>query len=690
MASPKRKAVLLFFLLILLWQVAFNTLLLPQHSFRKYSVNALKFLEHPVPDERLLDFSPLYLALHVGINAAGIPSWSVVPFLQILLSVLSLFLLYRTLLGRVSLGAAAGAVLLAALYPAYNLYTFCQEPELLLFFLNILGLYYTLARPSPLGGGLAFTLAVLTRPSVFPLAFLAGLFQRSRRWLYYFLLACGILVLLGVSWWAAGSPTLSYMSPGTVFYEGNNPHAAGVASMYPPVIKLWENAIGSREADYAHVLYRRASAFETGRTLPLTSHQVFWIRKALRWAWDHPLAWARLTAGKAWSALGNREVHDIISLVLVEERMGGMRAFGFGLFAALALTGLLAFRGRIPALIWIGAGWTSLTLLLFYFTSRQRMGLFAFVLFLTAFGLEAIRRNKGWLLSATAVLAFTLWTPFPVASYLGTFSQIQASGHLREEVSRDIKRQQWDRASVHMAECIREAPFLAPYHSSPFLAFEGGNPFAQALRLKERPIGPYELGLLYFGNGMYGRALEVFESIRRHREQRHFYAVEPPLYYIAVCQARLGRTEESLAAVEEARRRFPGNGPVMALADAAGKPQDLLRYHDLLSASWYRGRALFHLARYAEALPHFERIVQAAPELLTAREYLAICHARTGNFQGMAEELSALVSRNNEASLIPQWQDITREMEARFSGDPLYADLLTRMRILFPPPLPQN
>ena len=126
----------------------------------------------------------------------------------------------------------------------------------------------------------------------------------------------------------------------------------------------------------------------------------------------------------------------------------------------------------------------------------------------------------------------------------------------------------------------------------------------------------------------------------------------------------------------------------MALAQALGKTEDLLRYHDLLSASWYLGRAYFQLGRYDKALPHFEKLVEAAPELLPAREYLAICCARTGNFKGMATHLSAIVAQKNEASLLPQWQDVIAELETHYKGDPLYADLLTRMRILFPPPLP--
>ena len=686
--APKSRAVLLFFLCILLWQVVFNTLLLPQHSFRKYSLNALKFIEHPVPDERLMDFSPLYFFGHVALNLVHIPSWSVVPILQLFLSVLALYLLHKTLLNLVSPAAAAATVVLAALYPTYNLYAICQEPELLLFFLNILGVYFTLARPNPAGSGAAFTLAFLTRPSLLPLALIAGLFQKKRRALFYIPVAAGVVMLLGFAWWAAGTPTLSYMSPGTVFYEGNNPHATGVASVYPPVIKLWENYFGGKEADYAHVLYRKASALETGTPSSLPGHQAFWLKKALRWAGDHPLAWGRLLLEKLWSAAGNREVHDILSLTLVQKHIGFAGLFGFGLFFALGMIGLLAMRGRIPPLILAGAAWAVLTMALFYFTSRQRMGLFTFILYLAAFGVDALRKSRLWILPAAALFIASLFPSPSVRAYLETHREIPQAGILREQVTACLAKKDFNGASDAMAKCIREAPYMALYHSSPFLAFEGGSPFSQALRRLEPPPDPYNLGLLYFAVGDYSKACEAFEHVRTRAAGKHFYAVEPPLYYIAVCRMRLNQPEEARRALDEGMGRFPGNGPLMALAQAFGVKANMLRYHDLLSVSWYIGRAHFHLGHYREALPCFQRIVGAAPEILPAREYLGICQARTGNFQGMAEQISAIVSVRNEAGLIPLWQEVIAELEARKGGDPLYTDFLSRMRILFPRPLP--
>jgi hypothetical protein len=687
-STPKSRAVLLFFLCILLWQVVLNTLLLPQHSFRKYSLNALKFIEHPVPDERLMDFSPLYFFGHAALNLVHVPSWNVVPVLQLFLSVLALYLLYRTLLNLVSPAAAAGTAVLAALYPAYNMYVFCQEPELVLIFLNILGVYFTLARPSAIGGGAAFTLAFLTRPSLFPLALAAGLFQKRRRGLYYIPVAAGILMLLGFSWWAAGTPTLSYMSPGTVFYEGNNPHATGVASVYPPIIKLWENFFGGREADYAHVLYRKASALEAGRPLSLAAHQAFWMKKALHWAGDHPAAWAKLVLAKLWSAAGNREVHDILSLTLVQKRIAFAGWFGFGIFFALGAVGLLAVRGRIPPLILAGAAWAVLTMALFYFTSRQRMGLFTFILYLAAFGLEAIRKSRWWALPAAALFLASLVPSPPVRAHVETDLEIPKAGNLREDVTAAFSKKDFTGASEAMTRCIREAPYLALYHSSPFLAFKGGSPYSQALLLPDTGGDPYNLGLLYFAAGDPAKAAAVFEGIRTRTPGKDFYAVEPPLYYIAVCRTNLNQPEEARRALDEALDRFPGNGPVMALARALGRPADLLRYHDRLSASWYLGRVCVHLKRFAPAVPHFEFIVKAAPEILPAREYLGICQAKTGNFQGMAEQISAIVSARNEAGLIPLWQEVIAELEARKGGDPLYTDFLSRMRILFPRPLP--
>lgn len=682
----RKRLLLLFFLGIVLWQVAFNTLLLPQHSFLKYPINAQKFLDHPVPDDRWLDFSPLYFFLHLGLAAIGIHSWSVIPTLQILLSALALWLFYRTARTFAGEGAALAVAGLAAAYPAYNFYVFCEEPELLLFLLNMAGLYFTVARPSPAGAGGAFALSVMTRPSALPLALLAGLFQKKRRWLYFLPVAAALAFLLVFSWWATGAPTLAYMSPGTVFYEGNNPEAQGIASMYPPVIKLWESAFSAKEADYAHVLYRRASAAEAGRPLSLTEHHRFWAGKALAFLSGHPGAAIRLGLRKLRLAFGNAEVHDIFSLTLVQRRMGPFGTFGFGLFAALGLLGAAAAWRRAPPLVLWGTAWSLATLCIFYFTSRQRMGFLGFMLFLAALGVEAIRRRPQLLLPAAALFALTLLPPRAMTAYHRMDAEIHAAGGLRMDAKRWDAQRDFPRAAEAMTRCIAAAPYLAPIHPSPFIAYDTGDPYSGALRRLPPPEDPYNRGLLHFFALEDQEALLAFEEVRRRPAGKHFYAIEPPLYYIAISQERLGRSAEAEAALDEALRRFPGNAAVEGLARALGRRVPPGRYHDRLTADYFTGRALFLLDRYADALPLFERAAETAPEILILREQITLCQAYTGHFQAMAVGLDSIRKTDNQVSMLPHWQRVARGMEQRFGTDPLYDRFIGRLRMLFPPP----
>jgi tetratricopeptide (TPR) repeat protein len=682
----RRRLVLLFFLGVLLWQVVFNTLLLPQHQFRKYPLNTLKFLAHPEPGERWLDFSPLYFLLHLGINATGLPSWTIVPTLQVLLSALALWLFYRTARTFASEGAALAAAALAALYPAYNFYVFCQEPELLLFLLNLTGVFFTVARPLPSAAGCAFGLGVLARPSVLPLALLAGLFQKRRRWVYYLPLAAALGLLLAFARWAVGTPTLAYMSPGTVFYEGNNPEAEGIASMYPTVIKLWEDSFSGREADFAHALYRRASAAEARRPLTLAEHHRLWSRKALAFLAEHPATAARLVLQKVRLAFGNAEVHDIFSLVLVQEKVGPFGLFGFGPFGALALVGLAVGWRRAPPLVLWGAASSLATLCVFYFTSRQRMGFFGFALFLAALGLEAVRRRPWLLAPAGALLALSLVPPPALTAYNGSFQEIRRAGDFRNEATRRMKARDMVGAADALTRCMREAPYLAVLHSSPFLPFPTGDPFTSALRDLPPPPDPYNRGLLRFNALDWAGAREAFEAVRGRPAGKHFYAVEPPLYYIALCEKLLGQDARARDALDEALRRFPGNAAVEGLARAFGAPLPPGRYHDRLTADYFDGRALFLLERYGEALPRFQRAMETAPEMLVLHEHAALCHAYAGNFQAMANELNTIVTQRNEISMLPRWQRMTRELEERFGADPLYEEFLARLRVLFPPP----
>ncbi|MFC1851518.1 tetratricopeptide repeat protein [candidate division CSSED10-310 bacterium] len=680
------KFLLLFFLLILLWQVIFNFFLFPQKVFYKYAINSQKFIDQPVPDERWLDFSPLYLWIHIALNTVKLDSWRVLPLVQILVANLALFLFYRIMCLYISNFSAALSVVFIALYPTFNLYTVCQEPEVFIFFLNIAGLFFTLVKESSFLSGTFFALSVLARPSALPFVILVGFFQKKNKVTYFLPLVMILIMMLCFAWWATGSPTLTYMSPGTVFYEGNNPHTPGLAPHYPAPLKIWELSFPTKKSDFAHVLYRKISTFEAGETLSLADHQFFWLRKVFHFILDCPGDWLQLMVNKLWFSLINKEIHDIFSLVEVEGKLSYYAYFSFGIFVSLALLGIVFQYRRIPFLIFGGTMWYLTSLTLFYVTSRQRMAFFTFVIFLAAFGLEEIRKRKYLAGVLLIIFSITLIQPATLKGNNRTFGEVGKAWQFLGLAKKKYQQAKIGGTGFFFAKCLRAAPYLSPYIQFPPWTTLVRNPYANALFLVLPRTDTYNLGLLHFSALDYEGAFKMFEKIKYKRIYKHFYAIEPPIYYYLVCAYNLGKKENIGPDLNWALETYPGYAPLLALKTAFGEEADLLRYHDLFSSTYYQGKAYIHLEMYQQAIPCFERLTHMAPELTLAHEHLALSLGFTAEYERMTEEIRLfLISHHKKPlPLWSKWQRLHNQLKIRPDESPEKREAFMTIQALFP------
>jgi tetratricopeptide (TPR) repeat protein len=474
------------------------------------------------------------------------------------------------------------------------------------------------------------------------------------------------------------------MSPGTVFHEGNNPHAAGIGALYPPPLKLWEDAWSAREADYAHELYRRVATEETGKELFPGAHARFWLGKAWGYIATHPAAWAALTLRKIWLEFSSFEIHDLAGLAQAAGHLEVLPFPPFGLFAGLALLGAISFRREIPKIIWAGSAWFALVPVLFYVSARQRMPLWLFLLFLSGLGMEAVFR-KPWRLILLAVLAgLSFWIPVQARQYREMTARIRTADQWKNEVKKDLVSGARGKAAQDMSRCIGAAPWLELYHSAPFLPYPGGSPQAGALADSEAPRTPFERGVLCFSLGRDEEVAKLLEPGAGKPFYRHYYAVEPPAYYMSASLYRLGRTEEARSALARGLAAFPMNGPLLALKEAIEGTPFGAKGHDLLSRHHYLGRAFFHLKMYRLALPHFEALSVLAPELLYPHDYLGVCHGMMGRYVEMARELDLLERTRPASSLTPQWREVLARMEAEGREDPFLIRLREAMQKMFP------
>lgn len=164
------------------------------------------------------------------------------------------------------------------------------------------------------------------------------------------------------------------MNPGAVFYEGNGPGATGLTRFAPPAVIQLERA--HRESvDYGHVAYRRIASAVAGRRLDPLAANRYWTGLAWESIAARPLAAARRCGRKALLALAPYEGHDLVIAERLDRRLRPLLPWGFAV-PLLALPWLpLARRGRLAEL----AGPLAVAALAFavqaaiYASARQRL-----------------------------------------------------------------------------------------------------------------------------------------------------------------------------------------------------------------------------------------------------------------------------------------------------------------------------
>jgi hypothetical protein len=139
------------------------------------------------------------------------------------------------------------------------------------------------------------------------------------------------------------------MNPGAVFYEGNGPGATGLTRFAPPAVIQLERA--HRESvDYGHVAYRRIASAVAGRRLDPLAANRYWTGLAWEAIVARPLPAARRWGRKALLALAPYEGHDLVIAERLDRRLRRLLPWGFAV-PLLALPWLpLSRRCRLAEL----------------------------------------------------------------------------------------------------------------------------------------------------------------------------------------------------------------------------------------------------------------------------------------------------------------------------------------------------
>lgn len=561
--------------------------------FFKYPQAALKLNQGWQFGERLLDYSPLYLAVHRAVSSFSHEPVRSVLLLQAAwlgLAVAFLYLAVRRHAGPL-LALAASAAL--ALERSVAVHGSIFEPEALL--LCCLAAWLLLAqlpgRTAASGAGVALALVVLTRPSLLPLVLVvpaaAYLRQDSRRAAFTAGALAVLPVALALGWLsvrnhtAAGTWSPMVMNPGTVFFEGNNPYAFGYSVAYPPVVNDVANA-KKGESDFHHVVYRDLARLDAGRNLSVGEVNAFWVKKAFCFLADEPGAAMRRAGRKILYVFHRYPWYDITGAEPAEDRLRarGVPATPLAVLSALALVGAVTGLrcgqpGMLPAYTLLVAQLAVMGAT--YASARQRLALLPVLCLFAALGASRIAQN-----GRAAALAAAVTVALAVVFSRETELMRQHAGEYHPGYA-----------------LVRDA-----------VSEDAATRFALALRL--------------INEGGLDRAEQLFESLRREGyRSRH----GQPAYYLGRIAALRGRHEDSVRFMREALGRSPGHPAYLAqLAALTGERrwnELLFRYLDRTDAQYELGWALLDNGRAQEAAALLGRVVAAAPQDEAARRLLA-------------------------------------------------------------------
>jgi len=670
-------------------------LLVAGPHFLKYSLAAKAWLEGTMARERLVDFSPLLFQLSLALERwTGRPeAW--IELLQPLLAGVAAAFLFRLAERRFGTMAGLVAAALFALDRQLLTYERIVEPELLLV-TALLGLVVAAEAARPGWAGVAAALAVAARPSVLPIALVVPLYWRLREerlpggaWRRATaLFALPLVALAAALGWAAaratGSATAPWMSPGTVFFEGNRPGSRGLSAEYPPLVLALELQ-DTPEPDSAHVHYRRVARFDDGDpALAVAAVNGLWGTRAVRFVADHPGDALGRLRRKLFYALHGRAWNDVIAASSFDERLRQLPTLPFSLVAALGIVGMLvaARRWRESLLVFAVAFGQLGVLLVFYVSARQRIVLLPALALLAAAAVHALasRRTAARMRWAGGALALLLLVALSIPDEEMRRADAELRSYSRAESAREVAlgarrlgrldafAAQGELTLAHGARWL-ELVWPASLPGVGTAAARAAGRLEAALGAEGAPTGAEGSEARLDLARLWLEAEEPRRAVAALGPEEHQRARGAGL--LARALALGGGRAGALEVLRAALARHPEDAHLLAeLAALAEAPEAqaararLERYFGRANALFLVGEAQFAHHRPAEAARELEPLARAFPDLHRAQVRLAIALGESGELErGMAlleHELRArpepLVSPARAAAMVAKWR----------------------------------
>lgn len=356
-------------------------------------------------------------------------SLDAVYLMQIFISLLGIYALYRA--GKKLAGGKAGliAAALSAFYGVYLFYDVQLLKESLAVTLMCLLLWILVEARE--GRGLALwiwagvicgLLSLLRENMLLIVPFLILVAIRPKQRFLAFLVRGSLLILGTVivllpvafrNWKVGGNFLPTTFQGGVNFYIGNNPRATG---KYQPL------SPGKQIPSYERTEPIRLAEKEIGKKLQPYEVSNFWLRKSLDWAKENPVDFIKLQAKKAQMFWSWYEWPDAVDYYYVKKTSIVYRLplLEFGSISFLAVIGLWFIRRRLreffPVLLLI-VMWMASTVVFFLF-SRYRLPAIPGLILIGAAGIGEIfaywKQNRRQRLYVLGLVVLALGAPLLV------------------------------------------------------------------------------------------------------------------------------------------------------------------------------------------------------------------------------------------------------------------------------------
>ena len=672
-------------------------------QFSKYPNAAVQWLSGTVAPERLVDYSPLYLWLHVAARhllADPLPWIHVLHIILLSAAASLLYLILRRHVGMVlSLCGAATLVISRSVV----IYGYIFEPEPLMIFLLTSTVFFADRRslPDAAATGISLSLCLLTRPTFAPLIVIIPVYYwlhsvdrgRTLRSIGLFL----VPVLIVSAFLSIRNYTLQQnlspfgMNPALRFFDGNNPLAEGNRAAYPPLVNdVAGRAVG--QSDYEYAVYRLFARKSSGSDLSVGGTERYWASNTNQYISDHPAHFISLTVRRIIYFFHNYRWHDLDPSWMTDQVLGERTALfiPFSVLSALALIGMIyglgAWRQHLLCygIVLIQAG----LMALIYATDRQRVCLYPFFIFFSAIALAKLKEGapRRWLVVGMALVLAVLFSSdldrMKDDHHIGEGSRqfddlmakatlartegnyvgaIRASAQAYALNPRSIEH-------IRLADLPGDSRSLAEAAIAELPTLLGGSPSAEL-----------DHALLLKAAGKLDEAERILTSLAngRHSFLRDGDGLPEPLYHLGRIAFLRGQRDRSAEFLRRALGKHPGDPVLLSglacLTGDTAYADRVFRYFDDVDATFYLGRACLETGGSEQALGYLSRLAEFLPDNPRVRVYRAAALSASGRYaEAAALYRSTAGERPGYVMLDDQILTAFRQMAKDGSAEHLY------------------